>query len=191
MARFRDALAGPGLATIAEVKRRSPSAGDLRPDAEPAALAAEFERSGAAAVSVLVDERFAGTVDDLRAARASASLPLLAKGFFREEAQLDELRAAGADAALLILRDLDDNAIRRLMAHAAAIGLDTLVEAHDTAELERAVHLGADPIGINARDLETFAIDRHAQLRLVAQAPRDRVVIAESAIHSRAQGAAA
>jgi indole-3-glycerol phosphate synthase/phosphoribosylanthranilate isomerase len=191
MGRFRDALAGPGLATVAEVKRRSPSAGDLRPDADPAALAAGFERAGAAAVSVLVDERFAGTVDDLRAARAAASLPLLAKGFFREETQLDELRDAGADAALLILRDLDDHAARRLMGHAVRIGLDALLEAHDAEELERAVALGADPIGINARDLATFTIDRGAQLRLVAQAPRDRVVIAESAIHSRAQGAAA
>jgi indole-3-glycerol phosphate synthase / phosphoribosylanthranilate isomerase len=191
MGRFRDALAGPGLAAIAEVKRRSPSAGDLRPDADPAALAAALEHAGAAAVSVLVDERFAGTVDDLRAARATTSLPLLAKGFFREEAHLDELHQAGADAALLILRDLDDRAARRLMAHATRIGLDVLVEAHDGEELARAVALGADPIGINARDLTTFAIDRRAQLRLVAQAPRDRVVIAESAIHSRAQGAAA
>jgi indole-3-glycerol phosphate synthase/phosphoribosylanthranilate isomerase len=191
MGSFREALAGPGVAMIAEVKRRSPSAGDLRPDAEPAELAAAFEHAGAAAVSVLVDERFAGTVDDLRAARATASLPLLAKGFFREEAQLDDVRQAGADGALLLLRDLDDRAARRLMAHAARIGLDVLVEAHDAGELERAVALGADPIGINARDLATFAIDRGAQLRLVEQAPRDRVVIAESAIHSRAQGAAA
>jgi indole-3-glycerol phosphate synthase/phosphoribosylanthranilate isomerase len=191
MGRFRDALAGPGVATIAEVKRRSPSAGDLRPDAEPAQLAAAFEQAGAAAVSVLVDERFAGTVDDLRAARATASLPLLAKGFFRQEAQLDDVREAGADAALLLLRDLDDRAARRLMAHAARIGLDVLAEAHDAGELERAVALDADPIGINARDLTTFAIDRGAQLRLVGQAPRNRVVIAESAIHSRAQGAAA
>src|SRR5207249_911891 len=108
MGRFRDALAGPGLAAIAEVKRRSPSAGDLRPDADPALLAAAFQRAGAAAVSILVDKRFAGTIDDLRAARAAATLPLLGKGFFSEEAQLDELKAAGADAALLILRDLDD-----------------------------------------------------------------------------------
>ncbi len=191
MGRFRTALAGPGLAAVAEVKRRSPSAGDLRPDADPAALAAAFQREGAAAVSVLVDERFAGTVDDLRAARAAASLPLLAKGFFRDEEQLNELRSAGADAALLILRDLDDRTAARLMEHAGRIGLDALVEAHDADELARATALGADPIGINARDLSTFAIDRRVQLRLVAQAPRDRVVIAESAVHSRAQGAAA
>src|SRR5690349_22547726 len=134
MGRFREALAAPGLTAIAEVKRRSPSAGDLRPDADPAALAAAFERAGAAAVSILVDERFAGTLDDLRAARAAARLPLLAKGFFTDEAQLDELKAAGADAALLILRDLDDRRTAALMAHAESIGIDTLVEAHDEEE---------------------------------------------------------
>jgi indole-3-glycerol phosphate synthase/phosphoribosylanthranilate isomerase len=189
--RFREALAEPGLGAVAEIKRRSPSAGDLRPDADPATLAGAFEGAGAVAVSVLVDGRFAGTIDDLRAARASASLPLLAKGFFREEAELNELRDAGADAALLILRDLDDGTVLRLMNHAAELGLDTLVEAHDAAELERAVAIGADPIGINARDLATFKIDRGAQLDLVAAAPRDRILIAESAIHSRAQGASA
>ena len=191
MGRFRDALAQPGLAAVAEVKRRSPSAGDLRPDADPAALAAAFDRSGAAAVSILVDERFAGSIGDLAAARSASALPLLAKGFFSTERHLDEVRGAGADAALLILRDLDDRSAARLLAHAAQIGLDALVEAHDAAELRRAVELGADPIGVNARDLSTFAIDRETQLRLVADAPRDRVVIAESAIHSRAQGAAA
>ena len=191
MGRFREALAGPGLAAIAEVKRRSPSAGDLRPDADPAALASAFERAGAAAVSILVDKRFAGTLDDLRAARAAADLPLLAKGFFTTEAHLDDVKAAGADAALLILRDLDDRRAAALMAHAQRIGLDTLVEAHDAEELERAAGLGADPIGINARDLSTFAIDQNTQLDLVAQAPKDRVVIAESAVHSRGHGAEA
>ena len=105
--RFSDALAARGLGAIAEFKRRSPSAGDLRPDADPAVLAAAFERAGAAAVSILVDERFAGSLDDLRSARAATALPLLGKGFFTEAVQLDELKAAGADAALLILRDLD------------------------------------------------------------------------------------
>jgi indole-3-glycerol phosphate synthase/phosphoribosylanthranilate isomerase len=181
----------PGLAAIAEFKRRSPSAGALRPDADPASLVAEFQGSGAAAISVLVDERFAGSIHDLRVARGATHLPLLAKGFFREEAQLDELKAAGADAALLILRDLDDRTAARLMEHAGRIGLDALVEAHNASELERAVALCADPIGVNARDLGTFAIDRDAQLKLIADAPRDRGVIAESAIHSRAQGAAA
>ena len=137
MGRFRSALAGPGLAAIAEVKRRSPSAGDLRPDADPAALAAGFERAGAAAVSILVDERFGGSVDDLRAARQAATLPLLAKGFFREREELAALREAGADAVLLLLRDLDDDETKRLMRAAEELGLDTLVEAHDAAELRR------------------------------------------------------
>jgi indole-3-glycerol phosphate synthase/phosphoribosylanthranilate isomerase len=191
MGRFREALAGPGLAAIAEVKRRSPSAGDLRPDADPARLAGEFTRAGAAAISVLVDEAFGGSLDDLRAARAATDAPLLAKGFFRELPQLRELKAAGADAVLVILRDVDDGRAAQLMTYARALGLDTLVEAHDAGELARAVALGADPIGLNARDLETFRIDRRAQLELVAQAPRDRVVVAESGIASRAQGAAA
>ena len=191
MGRFKDALAGPGLAAIAEVKRRSPSAGDLRPDADPAALAASFERAGAAAVSILVDERFGGSIGDLSAARTSVRLPLLAKGFFRDEGDLVRLKQAGADAVLLLLRDLDDGEVARLMAEAEELELDTLVEADDSEELERAVSLGADPIGLNARDLVTFEIDRSAQLELVAQAPRDRVVVAESGISSRAQGAAA
>jgi indole-3-glycerol phosphate synthase/phosphoribosylanthranilate isomerase len=189
--RFREALAGPGLAAVAEVKRRSPSAGDLRPDADPARLAAEFADAGAAAISVLVDKAFAGTLDDLRAARAATDAPLLAKGFFRELPQLKELKAAGADAVLIILRDVEDGRAAQLMTYARALGLDALVEAHDEEELGRAVSLGADPIGVNARDLATFRIDRKAQLELVAKAPRDRVVIAESAIASRAQGAAA
>jgi indole-3-glycerol phosphate synthase/phosphoribosylanthranilate isomerase len=191
MPRFCDALAGPGLAAIAEVKRRSPSAGDLRPSADPAGLAAEFERAGAAAVSVLVDERFGGTTADLAAARSTTSLPLLAKGFFSTTDELSELRRTGADAVLLLLRDLDDACVRDLMAHAAELGLDTLVEAHAAEELERAVRLEAPVIGINARDLDTFEIDRRAQLALVEQAPGDRVVVAESGIASRAQGAEA
>jgi len=191
MGRFADALSQPGLAAIAEVKRRSPSAGDLRPDAEPGAIAAAYERAGAAAASILVDERFGGTWDDLRAARAAGSLPLLAKGFFTTEADLRTAREAGADAVLLLLRDLEDDAAARLMAIASSLGLETLVEAHDAAELERAIGLGAPVIGINARDLSTFEIDRAAQLRLVARAPRDRIVIAESGIESRGQGAAA
>jgi indole-3-glycerol phosphate synthase/phosphoribosylanthranilate isomerase len=191
MGRFADALRGPGLSTIAEVKRRSPSAGDLRPDADPGLLAREFEVAGAAAVSILVDERFGGEVEDLKAARARTSLPLLAKGFFTEQNDLVQVRVAGADAALLLLRDLDDLAVTRLLKSAQDIELDVLVEAHDEQELERAVLLGADVIGLNARDLGTFAIDRRAQLELVAKAPQDRILVAESGISSRAQGAAA
>jgi indole-3-glycerol phosphate synthase/phosphoribosylanthranilate isomerase len=191
VARFLEALTRGGLTAIAEFKRRSPSAGDIRPDAEPAASARAYESGGAAAMSVLVDERFGGSVHDLRAARAATGIPLLAKGFFSTEGELRALREAGADGVLLLLRDLDDATTSRLMAHARDLGLDALVEAHDAQELERAVRLGADPIGLNARDLGTFRIDRDVQLELVADAPRDRVVVAESGIQSRAQAALA
>jgi indole-3-glycerol phosphate synthase len=189
--RFRDALSGHGLAAIAEVKRRSPSAGDLRPDADPAALAAGFERSGAAAVSILVDERFGGSPADLAAARSASTVPLLAKGFFSSTEELAELRRLGADAVLLLLRDLDDDRMRELLRSADALGLDALVEAHDADELRRAVELDAAVIGINARDLTTFEIDRRAQLELVEASRRDRVVVAESAIAARAHAAEA
>src|SRR5256885_8124895 len=142
-------------------------------------------------MSVLVDERFGGSWDDRRAARAGTTLPLLAKGFFSTPAHLEEARDAGADAVLLLLRDLDDAAADSLLRAARTLALDTLVEAHDADELARATTLDAPVIGINARNLATFAIDRRAQLELVAAAPRDRVVVAESAIATRAQAAAA
>jgi indole-3-glycerol phosphate synthase / phosphoribosylanthranilate isomerase len=189
--RFRDALAQPGLSAIAEIKRRSPSAGDLRPDADPARLAAAFTKAGAAALSVLVDARFGGSLEDLRAARAATTLPLLGKGFFTEEDQLRELREAGADAVLLLLRDVDDERARALLDCARELGLDTLVEAHTGEELDRAAALGTDPIGVNARDLGTFALDRRAQLELIAGAPRDRLVVAESGVLTAAHAAAA
>ncbi len=189
--RFVESLSRPGFGAIAEFKRRSPSAGDLRPAGDVRAVARAYERAGARAMSVLVDERFAGSWDDLRAARAATSIPLLAKGFFSTPADLRTAREAGADAALLLLRDLDDESCAALIAEAERLGLDTLVEAHDAAELERAAALGAPVIGVNARDLSSFEIDRRGQLALLSQAPRDRIVIAESAIATRAQGAAA
>jgi len=191
MGRFRDALSRPGLAAIAEVKRRSPSAGDLRPDADPADLAARFEAAGAAAVSILVDERFGGSLADLAAARSASKLPLLAKGFFSQADQLAELRRAGADAVLLLLRDLTDARLIQLIRFAHQLSMDALVEAHDADELVRAVALDTEVIGVNARDLDTFAIDRGAALELVASAPRDRVIVAESGVTARAHGAAA
>jgi indole-3-glycerol phosphate synthase/phosphoribosylanthranilate isomerase len=163
-------------------------------------------------MSVLVDERFAGAWDDLHAAREATALPLLAKGFFAADDDLRTAAIAGADAVLLLLCDLDDRACTELMREAESLGLDTLVEAHDAEELDRAIALGAPVIGINARDLSSFEIDRRAQLELVAQAagstaalqgragfarvsalqlPRNRIVIAESGIETRAQGAAA
>jgi indole-3-glycerol phosphate synthase/phosphoribosylanthranilate isomerase len=189
--RFADALAAPGFGAVAEFKRRSPSAGDLRPDGDVVAVARAYETNGARAMSVLVDDRFGGSWDDLRAARAATTLPLLAKGFFSTREHLSTAREAGADAALLILRDLDDADCLALMRTADGLGLDTLVEAHDADELARAVAVEAPVIGINARDLSTFAIDRDAQLALLARAPRDRIIIAESAVETRAQGAAA
>ena len=192
MGRFRDALSASGLAAIAEVKRRSPSAGDLRPDADPARLAAQFANAGAAAVSILVDERFGGSFDDLRAARAAAAVPLLAKGFFTEELDLLRAKVAGADAVLILLRDVDDQRAAALISYARELGLETLVEAHDAAELQRAVGLEAEVVGVNARDLSTFEIDRPTQLELIARMRvHDTVVVAESGVHSRAQGAAA
>lgn len=192
MGRFHDALAAPGLAAIAEVKRRSPSAGDLRPEADPARLAAQFTNAGAAAISILVDERFGGSLDDLKAARAATTAPLLAKGFFTEELELLQVQVAGADAVLILLRDVDDQRAAALMSYARELGLETLVEAHDAGELQRAMGLAAEVIGVNARDLSTFEIDRKTQLELVASVKgQDRVVVAESGVHSRAQGAAA
>jgi indole-3-glycerol phosphate synthase len=189
--RFADAVSAPGFGAIAEFKRRSPSAGDISPGARVEDVVPAYETGGARAVSVLVDDAFAGSLDDLRAARAAVGLPLLAKGFFSTEEHLRDVREAGADAALLILRDLDDATAARLMTAAEELGLDTLIEAHDENELGRATRLGARVIGVNARDLGTFRIDRSAQLELVAKAPPDRVVVAESAIHTRAQAAAA
>jgi len=193
MGRFRAALAEPGLSGIAEVKRRSPSMGDLRPDANPAAIARGYAQAGAAAISILVDtERFGGSWDDLRAAREVTDTPLLAKGFFTSRTDVQTARDAGAAAILLLLRDLDDDTTRHLMDEAEQAGLDAFVEAHDAAELARAIALGADPIGINARDLATFEIHRDTQLALVADARKTApgtVIVAESGIWSRAQGA--
>jgi indole-3-glycerol phosphate synthase len=180
---FADAFTRFGV--IAEFKRRSPSAGDLRPDGDPAEVARAYEAAGALAMSVLVDKRFGGSWDDLRVARAATSLPLLAKGFFSTAEHLRTAREAGADAALLLLRDLDDETCRALMVEA-----DTLVEAHDADEVRRALDLDASVIGINARDLATFDVDRAAQLELV-RTVSGRIVIAESGIETAADAAEA
>jgi indole-3-glycerol phosphate synthase len=189
--RFKDALAAPGFGAIAEFKRRSPSAGDLRPDGDVEQVARAYDAAGARAMSVLVDERFGGSWDDLRAARAVTRLPLLAKGFFSSPADFEQARDAGADAVLILLRDLTDPAATALLHVARTLGLDTLVEAHDADELARAAKLEAPVIGINARDLSDFSIHRRRQLELVASTPKDRIVIAESGIETRAQAAAA
>ena len=191
MGRFADALRAPGLGAIAEIKRRSPSAGDLRPDADPHGSRPRRRTPARRRSPSSSTSASPGSWDDLRAARAVTEAPLLAKGFFSTADDLRTARESGADAALLLLRDLDDRQVVELLAEARRLGLDTLVEAHTAAELDRGIAAGAPVLGVNARDLATFEIDRDAQLELVSRIPPDRVAIAESGIHSRAQGAAA
>jgi len=177
------AFRAPGASVIAEVKRRSPSKGDLADIPDPAALAAAYARGGAAAISVLTEERrFQGSLDDLRAVRAAVETPLLRKDFIVTDYQLVEARAAGADLVLLIVAALDDARLRELHAHARELGLTVLVEVHDAAETERAVELGAELIGVNARNLKTLAVDPDTFGRLAPLIPDDRVKVAESGI---------
>ena len=176
-------LRGRGSSVIAEVKRRSPSKGDLAPITDPAALARQYAAGGAAAISVLTEERrFGGSLDDLRAVRAAVDVPLLRKDFIVEPYQLVEARAAGADLALLIVAALDDDALRGLYDLAGELGLTVLVEVHDEAETERAVGLGAELVGVNARNLKTLAVDADTFGRLAPLVPDDRVLVAESGV---------
>ena len=178
----------PGVSVIAEVKRRSPSAGDLWADLDPAALASAYRNGGAAALSVLTDEaHFGGSADDLRAARLAAELPVLRKDFTVCPADVCDARLMGADAVLLIAAALDDHELRDFAALAVELGLDPLVEVHDDAESERAAALGARFIGVNQRDLQTFAVDRSAAVRLADRLPTDAVTVAESGIRSGAE----
>jgi indole-3-glycerol phosphate synthase len=173
----------PGSSVIAEVKRRSPSKGDLADIPDPAVLATEYAAGGAAAISVLTEQRrFGGSLDDLRAVRAAVDVPVLRKDFIVTTYQLVEGRAAGADLALLIVAALDDDTLRRLHDEARELGLTVLVEVHDEAETERAVALGAELIGVNARNLKTLAVDDTTFGRLAPQIPGDRVLVAESGI---------
>ncbi len=173
----------PGSSVIAEVKRRSPSKGDLADIPDPAALARAYAAGGAAAISVLTEERrFGGSLDDLRAVRAAVDTPLLRKDFMVEPYQLLEARAAGADLVLLIVAALDDDTLRRLHDDARELGLTVLVEVHDEAETERAVALGAELVGVNARNLKTLAVDDATFGRLAPLVPDDRVLVAESGI---------
>lgn len=176
-------LRGPGSSVIAEVKRRSPSKGDLAEIPDPAALAAEYAAGGAAAISVLTEERrFGGSLADLRAVRAAVDTPLLRKDFVVTEYQVVEARAAGADLVLLIAAALDDDLLRRLHDLAGELGLSVLLEVHDEAEAERAVALGTELVGVNARDLRTLAVDPDTFGRLAPMLPQDRVLVAESGI---------
>ena len=177
---FVEALKRDQVALIAEVKRRSPSAGSIREDLDPAERARMYARHGAAAISVLTDGPFfGGSVEDLRAA-AGAGVPLLRKDFILDELQIMEARAAGASAVLLIVRALAPERLRTLLRAAVAQGLDALVETHTAAELDQAVEAGARIIGVNSRDLDTFRIDVEGAWALLARVPADLVAVAES-----------
>lgn len=176
-------LRTPGSSVIAEVKRKSPSKGELAEIADPAALAREYAAGGAAAISVLTEQRrFSGSLEDLRVVRAAVDAPLLRKDFIVTDYQLLEARAAGADLALLIVASLPGDLLTRLHDFARELGLTVLVEVHDEAETERAVDLGAELIGVNARNLKTLAVDPDTFGRLAPMVPSDRVLVAESGI---------
>ena len=176
----------PGL--VAEIKRRSPSKGDLAPDLDAAALAQEYAAGGATALSVLTDAPyFGGSVADLQDARAACEVPVLRKDFTIDEVQVYEARAIGADAILLILAALpDDTHVADLSELATGLGLGVLVEAHDADEVDRAVRLGAAIVGVNARDLGTFTEDLDGAAALAAHLPAATIAVAESAIRSAA-----
>ena len=179
MAAFR----AEGMAIITEVKRSSPSKGALAEIADPAALAGEYAAGGASAISVLTERRrFGGTLDDLRAVRAAVDVPVLRKDFIVTEYQLWEARAAGADLALLIVASLSDVELAGLMDLARTLGLTPLVEAHTAEEVERALHAGADLLGVNNRNLQTLEVDLHQFGRLAELIPPDVVKVAESGI---------
>jgi indole-3-glycerol phosphate synthase len=180
---FRAALLRPTVAVIAELKRRSPSAGSIREDLDPGQRAALYARNGAAAISVLTDgPYFGGSVQDLQAAADYCPLPILRKDFILDEVQVLEARAAGASAVLLIVRVLGGARLQALLRYSAELGLDALVEVHTGAELGLALESDAEIIGINSRDLDTFDIDVGSAWKLLARVPGDRVAVAESGI---------
>ncbi|GMR13679.1 MAG: indole-3-glycerol phosphate synthase TrpC [Gemmatimonadota bacterium] len=183
---FAAALKRPGLVSvIAEVKRKSPGAGPIRPDLEPARLASSYHEGGASALSILTDrDYFGGSLDDLRAARAAVDLPILRKDFMIDPLQVLEARAAGSDAVLLIVRILDDARLAELLSVAESLGMAALVEVHDGTELRRAVQSGARVVGINNRDLSTFATRIDVTLDLLPEVPAEVLVVSESGIRS-------
>ena len=186
-ARQLTARARFGPAVIAEVKKASPSAGVIRPDFQPAAIAESYEAGGAACLSVLTDERyFQGHRDYLAEARDACALPVLRKDFIVDSWQVLESRALGADCILLIVAALDDGPLRDLHGQARELGLDVLVEVHDEAELGRALAIDAQLVGVNNRDLHRFATDLGTSERLRPLVPAERTLVAESGIHTRA-----
>lgn len=178
--------AGERVRLIAEVKRASPSRGVLSAALDPAAQARAYAAAGAAALSVLTDERyFHGTLDDLAAVRAAVTLPVLRKEFIVDEYQLWESRAAGADAVLLIVAALGGGLLRELFQAAKGAGLGTLVEAHTAREVEEALAVGARVVGVNNRDLQTLETDLGASVALLPLIPPGHVAVSESGISTR------
>jgi indole-3-glycerol phosphate synthase len=174
------------LAVIAEVKRRSPSKGEIAADLDPAELARAYEGGGASCISVLTDrEFFGGSAEDLRAARAAIACPVLRKDFTVNAQDVCDARIMGADAVLLIVAALDDRELRDFHDLAVELRLDALVEVHDEAELQRAVEAGATVIGVNQRDLVTFELDTARAVRLGPLMPSGVVRVAESGIRSK------
>lgn len=185
---FKEALVRPGLSLIAEFKRRSPSAGEIRSDARVEDVVPAYERGGAAALSILTEDgTFGGSLEDLRAARGVCGLPLLRKDFVVETYQLVEAAVFGADAVLLIVAALEPDELARLHAEAQALDLDTVVEVHDEGDLGVALDLDVDVIGINNRDLRDFGVDVTTTAELITDVPAGKTVVAESGYSSREQ----
>jgi indole-3-glycerol phosphate synthase len=180
---FGAALRRPNVAVVAEVKRRSPSAGAIREDMNPSERAVQYATHGAAAISVLTDAPyFGGSMADLRSAAERCSVPVLRKDFIVDEIQILEARAAGASAVLLIVRALPPSRLKALLASAGDLGLDALVEVHTASELSTALEVDSRIIGVNSRDLDTFTIDATAAWKILRQVPADRIAVAESGI---------
>ena len=185
---FHEALARPSTSLIAEHKRRSPSAGEIRAGSSVTEIVRAYERGGAAALSILTEERhFGGSLDDLAEARAASDLPILRKDFTIDPYQLVEARAAGADAVLLVVGSLDGDALASLYQEARELDLDALVEVHDDEELEAALQIDADMIGINNRYLQDYSVDIAKTFDLLADVPAGKTVVSESGIVHREQ----
>jgi indole-3-glycerol phosphate synthase len=185
---FQEALTRPGISLIAEHKRRSPSAGVLREGVDLTEVVRAYERGGAAALSILTEPfHFGGSLDDLRAARAVTSLPVLRKDFIVDPYQVYESAAAGADAILLIVAALEGDQLGELLNEAWGLDLDVLVEVHDTEELESALEQEADVIGINNRDLSDFSVDIERTYELLSDVPAGKTVVSESGFSTREQ----
>jgi len=186
---FSEALTRPGVSVIAEHKRRSPSAGEIRAGATVPEIVAAYERGGAAALSILTEgPHFAGSLDDLRAAQGASSLPILRKDFIVDPYQVYESAAVGADALLLIVAALEPDDLALLYREALALDLDVLVEVHEERELECALEvIDADLIGINNRDLTDFSVDIERTYALLADVPTGKTVVSESGFHTREQ----